>query len=174
MPADPNSIAKGLTDVQETVQQAASAAAPVLHQYAEELLKWIQATKEFALAQAPDFVQQIMQWAFFQNLTNLIFHVAFLIIGLCLLSTSYRFLKKATAFWKENRNDHDHYRAFTPKEDVHFGWLVAGTLVPLAIGTVTLLPSFFLAWGDVMTLVQIYVAPKVYLVEYLSHLVSGK
>lgn len=122
----------------------------------------IKAGTTFLEAQLPDVIQQLLMWKAVESLV-------YVGIGLCMVVSGCILLKYcikkingvATAtcdsFWC------DYYS--TSGNGVGFG----GVLLTLSTAPITIsgLCAFF---GNLMTPLQIWIAPKIYLLEYATHL----
>ena len=99
---DPNAVATTAQDVAAQV-----AAAPTIsHELAQKLLGWLDSTQDFVAEQAPEVVQQLLQWAFYSNLFELLWGLMWLGIGLgfiCFAARLYRKNREAHAnYWSAN------------------------------------------------------------------------
>ena len=119
-----------------------------LEQGLQEVLNMLLATKDFAIAQAPDVVQQLLS---FKLIANIGFTVVFFMIG----SISTFLILYYQKQWK--KKEHSHF-----DDPAHLFWLI-GTIFGYGI---MLFPLY--------ECIKIWVAPKVYIIEYISELINGK
>lgn len=114
-------------------------------QLAAEGLKLLQGTEKFVLTQAPDFMQQVLKWQLAINLFDAISCLTIILIAAYL---DYRFAK----------------------------WLCSeegdsNTAPILIINIFLVLPIIGLSYS-IPTLIEIYFAPKIFLLEYFAHLLK--
>lgn len=136
-------------DTKEAAAQVATAADKLTDTVNNILLTAIDKAKEgadFLAGQIPDVVQQLLKW-------NLTMHIFYGVLWLVLVAAIY----KAQRF-------------FFPKlqeEEEGLGWVtLAGVPVQMAF--------FALSVGHWMDAAQIWIAPKVWLLEYAAHLVKAQ
>lgn len=132
--------------------EAAKAVVPVMQDYARELLQWLKEGKEFAQAQAPDIAKQIVAWGFAQAVTWCIIDLSFLLA----------FFWLGRRFWSMLIDAFEHDKEI-PGVPLTIGY---------AIGGIAAIPFLISFWSSVLDAVQVAVAPKVYLIEYLTQLVK--
>lgn len=111
----------------------------------KELIEIIKGTKDFALAQAPDVYRNII--------VSSIIHKIFIVLQSALCIVVIFLLLKSLNKMKEED---------WPGCDVKFGQAF-GTV----LGIIALFIGFLIACQNLQELVQIYAAPKAYLLEYL-------
>lgn len=134
----------------ETYQQALS----------EILLSTIGTVKEakdFVLAELPDVVQQLLMWKMVES----IFY-SVLSLSLVVISVFYWrwVIKSRNADWtRELRNKNE------PSDSYMAAVIVGGIVTALVVAPIVLI-NFNFDW------VQILVAPKIYLIEYVAELVK--
>jgi len=113
----------------------------------------VQSAQQFAVDQAPDIVQQLLRWDFVESLT-------FFIIGVILLVISCR------AIWLAHKkimaSEDCMMQDFDEKMIAHL-ILALIAMLPVVIGT---------ALATNLNWLKIWIAPKVYLLEYVSSLVK--
>jgi len=107
----------------------------------KELLEGLQGTKAFVITQAPDVIQQILQWKSAE--AGFFVVVSLLLLGL------------GTWWWPKWTFDGD--ESDTP--------YMIGSVTALVIGVVMIFPNLY-------TMLQIHVAPKIFLIEYLTRLLK--
>lgn len=122
---------------------------------AEQLLPIVEKAKEgilagveFAQEQMPDLINQLLAWNFVTSLLGWLFKIAILSCGILLIKQGI----------KEGRDcKWDDCDLFMP-------WFCGGGLITLLmLGALSVVP---LVW------LQIWVAPKLFLIEYLSNLIK--
>jgi len=119
--------------------------AEITDKVANELLKWVQSTGEFVSEQAPDIANQIVQWGIWSSAAGVVFGLFLIIIagvGFCLVGKGIGIF------------DEDPFDFITGA--CSLGAAVAGLIVTVC---------------NTYNLVLAAVAPKLYIMEYLSHLV---
>jgi len=116
----------------------------------KESISTIEKSKEFVSDQLPDIVQQLLYWYFMSSLTKFIFSISILFISI------YLAVRINTKIYK---------KADTIFDDDMFGSLIITTLGLLCI-LVFSVKMFTLTW------LQIYIAPKVFLIEYINTLIK--
>jgi uncharacterized membrane protein YidH (DUF202 family) len=120
---------------------------------AKELLTTLKSAKAFAIEQAPDVVRQLLAWKYALAVTQTIAAlVVLLAIGLI--------VRKTARYVEEQKKREKYFNA----DSVWFP-------VAMGCGTVGIIDLIVLVEGALDWL-QLHFAPKVYLIEYLSHLVS--
>jgi len=126
---------------------------PTLTKRIESILAFIEdaakQAKGFADEQSPDLIRQILSWAFWCNVMN---------IGICAL-LGLLLLTGQVAAWQMFVVGQDHYRADFP----------AAIILALFILD---LPIVLISLSSLQEMVQVRVAPKVYLLEYAKSLIQ--
>lgn len=114
------------------------------------------AAKDFILAELPEVVQQLLMWKVAESLIWCIMGIIYAGIFLTIFIKGWRYIVKA---FKDGSFEHGGYLCENNLEPVP--WIITvSSLFPLAFS-----PLFFdLAW------LQIWIAPKVYLLEYAAKL----
>jgi hypothetical protein len=134
------------------------ATSPINEQLSQLLTEAIQAGKnavDFVQAQAPEIVQQLLHWKMAEAITQLTLSVIGLIIAGIAVRSCIDLSKKAIA------------APYTEEFSYVIGTFACG-----------LIAFFCLAFSlnnirePLQTIIQITVAPKVYLMEYAAHLVG--
>jgi len=153
----------------EAVKQLQETASNALVNMIDVTVKTMSDVVEFSKQQIPDVIHQLLVWKAMESLLNFMLPA---VVFLSLTIWCYRFWSKLPA--QESRdNDNcspwiaDQYRArdgtLVPR------YWIRGYVVPVfsvIAGIVTLL-CFNLTW------LQIWLAPKVYLIQYAAELVKG-
>lgn len=135
--------------MEQEIKQVAETIAPQVEQTVNSLLQYLQSGMHFANEQAPLLVNEIIKWGIFENL---LFFVIFLIpLFVCIFMTCHYFRKI------KNSGNYSHFG----KENFVFGLVAGWTLSSLSI--VVSLLCFVDAFRAIL-------APRLYLIEYLSHL----
>jgi hypothetical protein len=118
-----------------------------------ELLTTLQSTKSFVIEQAPDVVQELVHYKLVESL---------IVCIICILAMfAYRYV--GIRVWK-----------YTQTLDSYSDFPFAAGLVAVFGGIpLTIATLFFLA-NSASTAIQIYIAPKIFLIEYLSGLVAHR
>lgn len=122
---------------------------------AENLLSTVNKTSQFVVDQAPDVIQQIISWEFWSSLTGAV--ISGLLGGLLLI--------QFRRFWAW-ANPKDESKMSMDRYDARFFGSAFGFL-PAAV----LLIFIFLF--EFLDVVKVSVAPKLFLIEFLSNLVRG-
>lgn len=146
-----------LPTLTEQAADAAKQVVPVMQDYARELLAWLKEGKDFAVAQAPDLAKQIVGWA-------LVEAVVWCVIMVVTIAILWQLHTRAVRpSWKEAlaRHKKDYL------DDGYIGWVFADIGIWLAGAF-----CFITFWSSVLDAAKVAIAPKVYLVEYLSRLVK--
>lgn len=120
----------------------------ISQQVAQECLKLITSGKDFVVAQAPDVIQQLLVWKTLQATMILcILVLPFVVFGFIL----------PYVITKDNRKE--------------YGW-DSDTWGPIAVCWIpnSIIVSF--AMKNLLTIIQIHYAPKIFLMEYLSQLIK--
>lgn len=109
----------------------------------------------FVLSELPDVVQQLIQWTIFKNSLTILFAVT-LLLTVCLgLPTALKSLKQkfdCDSFWE------------LPDDTCVASAIAVSAILVLTV--ITVITSCF----AIVELVQLYVAPKVWLIEYANNL----
>ncbi len=112
---------------------------------AKELLTMLKSTKEFVIEQAPDVVQQLIAYSTVESSICLFVSLVIVVVGASLIRSGLKSLKK------------DKY------DDFAMICVVAGSISGVVGLTAITINS--------MALAKVLVAPKIFLIEYLSRLV---
>jgi len=108
--------------------------------------------KDFIIEQAPDVIQQLLAWKFTMSLIGFSAGAVLFVISLPI------FLYHINKFDRNKYSDHSYN-----EQDKHIIYCIVSAIA----GVASLFIIFFnLAW------LQIWIAPKVYLLEYASHLIK--
>jgi len=109
--------------------------------------------KDFCIEQAPDIINQLLVYKFYQSLFGVIVHVFFVLL---FFATSYilyvKFFNKEKDIFKSDMAE-------------------MISILSFAFGVLTFVPLLFHI-ARVPVFIQIYLAPKIYLLEYASALVK--
>lgn len=113
--------------------------------------------KDFVLAELPDVVQQLLMWKMVES----IFYST-ISISLTVISVFYWrwVIKSRNADWTRERGNKNE-----PSDSYMAAVIVGGIVTALVVAPIVLI-NFNLDW------VQILVAPKIYLIEYVAELVK--
>ena len=114
-----------------------------------ELIEGIRQTKDFAIEQAPDVIQQMLVWEFTHNLIWFIVGLVFLSVPILFLATCQRVRAKI----EEDRSLREFHACG--------GTVISGAFLFFAAITM----NSNLGW------LQIWLAPKVYILEYAANLI---
>jgi hypothetical protein len=138
-------------------------ATPALDKFVETMTGILQSAKDFTLEQAPDILRQVVVWKRAEETAYLALTLLILVgTGIAYLKL-FRWTAGQVAKAKTERGNYktgfDDYGVFM------FGSVAAGIICP--ISTITALCRI----GDTL---QVWLAPKVYLIEYFSHLIKPK
>lgn len=112
----------------------------------ERITKWVAETleqsKDFAIAQAPDVVQQFLAWKLSETCAVMAFQMMF-VVAVCLV---------AWRFWRSVKNSRD-----MDKDDREIlAWLIFLVFFVLAAS----------AMRNMLVAVQLWFTPKAYLIQY--------
>lgn len=153
----------------EAVKQLQDTASNALVNMIDVTVKTMSDVVEFSKQQIPDVIHQLLVWKAMESLLNFILPVLILLV---FFTWSYTFWKDIPAQKSRDGDNmapwiHDDYRS-------RDGWLnprywIRGYIAPVMIIIFALvtLASFNLVW------LQIWLAPKVYLIQYAAELVKG-
>ena len=128
--------------------QVAKQALPGIQEVAGRLLIWLDQAHNFAMEQAPDLARQIVTWGIAQGLLYISLDLAWFIVGVMLLIWAHR---NIPAKWREGN-------------DFPFEFF------PGVVGILIMIISSGSMFTNAWIALQAYVAPKVYLIEYLTKL----
>ncbi len=120
--------------------------------------------KEFILAELPEVVQQLLIWRIADNVLWILYDLAIIATLLWMFS---KMLPKYKAAFRKGTDDETDF----PESEANF-WYVAGGVVHFIITAVLFFkyaPTVIRRTGEI---IQVSVAPKVYLLEYASSLVQ--
>jgi hypothetical protein len=109
--------------------------------------------REFVIAEAPDVIQQLLQWNFITNL--IYFGISMLILVGIMIMVKFHY-KKAKNYWNENEN--------RIQEDNFIGFNIL-ILIFYILPIIPFVICFNLTW------LKILIAPKLYLLEYAANLI---
>jgi hypothetical protein len=129
---------------------------PVMADMAQQMLDWLREGKDFMVGQAPDLARQIIAWGFAQALTGAVLET-------CLLVLCLWIMKRCWPIFIEGISQ-------KPTDPIVVRVMAAGGVGVVAL--LIILSGVPILWEDIMTTVKVGVAPKVYLIEYLSTLVK--
>jgi uncharacterized membrane protein YidH (DUF202 family) len=122
-----------------------------LEEILTEIIQSAQTAKDFVIDQAPDVIQQLLAWHFW-------FHAAFVLILsvimiLAFFTARWFNLKRIAA--KERCKSADNY-------ELCIGFSIVAVIV-----------SFVFVVYNAIMMLKIYIAPKLYLLEYAASLITG-
>jgi len=110
-------------------------------------------TKDFVIDQAPDIINQLLYWKFFENLILGIIPLVLVLISLMIvLICSRDFVKNMY------------------EDDISLKSVIF--IISTVIGVGGLIGFITGGFSSLMTALQIYIAPKIFLVEYAAELVK--
>jgi hypothetical protein len=110
-------------------------------------------TKDFVIDQAPDIINQLLYWKFFENLILGIIPLVLVLISLMIVLICSRDFAK------------NMYEDDISLKSVIF-------IISTVIGVGGLIGFITGGFSSLMTALQIYIAPKIFLVEYAAGLVK--
>ena len=110
-------------------------------------------TKDFVIDQAPDIINQLLDWKFFENLILGIIPLVLVLISLMIVLICSRDFAK------------NMYEDDISLKSVIF-------IISTVIGVGGLIGFITGGFSSLMTALQIYIAPKIFLVEYAAGLVK--
>jgi hypothetical protein len=115
---------------------------------AEELIVWLQSSRQFITKQSPEVIQELIRWAWVSNIVQLMLAMVFVAVTVALI------LKGVQAS-KKDPYDYESRAVF----------LLMASGLPGII-------SLIMICDSVSTLIKVYTAPKLYVLQQLSHLVK--
>ena len=126
-------------------------------QLAEILKKGLETaekTGNFIVEQAPDLIRQLLIW-------KTVEYSVYVILGISLIIYFYRWTKKVSKEMKENEYDFEDY------------FMDSFANILITIGQLSLLiTGIILIAENLQDLIQIVIAPKIYLIEYSAKLLG--
>lgn len=137
-----------------------------LVQIIEKASSGVEAGINFLSAEIPDVIYQLLAW----KLAEAAFYIAInLIILVVLLTIAIKFGGKGKKIDSQKGSYSNHERTLTHDEDgdLHQGVVGVGTVMCITL-SITITNIF--TYG--LVAIQIYVAPKIFLLEYASNLVK--
>jgi hypothetical protein len=131
------------------------------------LLNTFKESKDFVLEQAPDIVQQLIMYTIVERLVLVILGIIILsILPIILWKIYVKYNKDVIDAIKEiETNTAPRYVLSSAKVDP-FEYVVTGVLSSLFVG----FPGFFLISNNLQTLLKAWIAPKIFIIEYISDL----
>lgn len=141
----------------------------IQNQIAEEVLGWLRSTEGFVAEQAPDICSQILNY-------NMIVCVFWTIITALIIAWIIKQFKNLNRIKEIEDMDYDDRKKAKYPKFAFFSGDVIGIDATVAISVSLLIIGIFTFIGLVCAaenIVQILVAPKVYLIEYFANLASG-
>ncbi|MFX0095569.1 MAG: hypothetical protein ACFFBD_27780 [Candidatus Hodarchaeota archaeon] len=146
--------------MEQTIKEVAQTALPHVDQLASKLLEYLQSGMNIAQEQAPLFVNEILKWGMFENLVWSFIWILPLIV--------YIFTVKS--FWKNVRShisNSNWYPSQKEKEDARISFTCLNIIILVALFGITTHSLTYLAAAF-----KTIIAPRLYLIEYLSNLVK--
>lgn len=132
-----------------------------LSKFVAEMTEILKSAKDFTLAQVPDVIQQVLRWQLAHAIYHMVLGLIFIIVAYNVKSAASRVLAKAVTKDKEggyrNTDWTDHSEIVVPG--------LFGIVIAAVTGTIMLL-------SNLEDVIQITIAPKVYLIEYFATLVK--
>jgi len=130
---------------------------PIVEKTKEGILKGV----EIAQEQFPELIKQVLAWHFTISLIAWLTGILMLIIcGFCLRNV----INVVTTECDKDKDSAGGSHSWDVHPTVKLGFSIAGTIICLAIGIVNL--CTFWNW------LQILIAPKLFLIEYISNLIK--
>jgi len=121
-----------------------------LQKVVEKALKVAETTGQFVIEQAPDLINQFLQWHLFRNIIGILIAISIFLMGRYL---PYLWLQK-----EYDKYDADQ-RFFNRFGD-------DGAIIGYVLFTVMTLFSFLMLYVKIMNIIKITVAPKIFIIEY--------
>lgn len=137
----------------EIVENVALEAKPIIDQWSAELLAWAKSGSGFVTEQIPLLVKEIIRWGLAEKAIYCSIGIILLSLGIIL----FRYLHTHRSWLRQALNSYN--------EDVPAMSLCILTLAANLVGALI----FFINLHD---FIKILVAPRLYLIEYLSQLVK--
>lgn len=114
----------------------------------------VQSASQFAIEQAPDIIQQLLRWKLVSNSIEV---VAAIVLAIAIIKFGKHLVAKGEGIQKASERwscDGEGY--------IFIGYIMM----------VVSLGAFLIGFGDFLSVVQILIAPKIYLLEYASSLIK--
>lgn len=127
---------------------------PIIQQFSNELLEWVRSGKHFVAEQVPLLVQEIIRWGIAEHCIFLFISV--LLIGAGLIAVRYWINNKV---WVQQTLDN-------PLTEGRGIAVILAAILPTVFG---IFAFFINCW----CLAKILVAPRLFLIEYMSNIVKG-
>lgn len=145
----------------------------------------IDASVSFLSEQIPDVVQQLLIWKASEALVWALIQLFFGVLGLLLVQKGIKGVSKQLNLDQVAESTKDIYcrttgdsaekkKAYQEAEkaaSAHHLPLTAG-IVGGVVGVIFIAAFLFNFWDNLLTIVQIWVAPKIYLIEYATKLIK--
>lgn len=134
----------------------------------------INTAKDFLLAETPEVIQQLLLWKLWESVFEIV--VGGVIVGLTTFAIC-RCVKHISLSFKANRayqatNDRQKELEAKAEEDFHDVRAIAYGAVMVIGGLVSLIGGLPLLYCSTKTALQIWLAPKLYLIEFSASLVK--
>lgn len=120
-----------------------------LAEFVKSVLGGLQQGKDFVLTQAPDLIQQLIRWHYWQAWFSVVIEI--IVIFFC-----YRMISNLAPKWVESHDP------------------VGETMGIIACSIIGFISTCGMIFGDLPTIIQIHVAPKVWLLEWAISQVKAK
>lgn len=146
-----------MTTKTEAVTSAVSAnLADSLATLINKTIAGVDAASGFLQEQIPDVIHQLLMW----KMVEALFTAAILLISIAVVGTLlYKFYLVASEKMKINKLNDDHMVV-----------TIISAILYMIFGAI---PSLIIFYQNVNTALQIWIAPKVWLIEYAASLVKG-
>lgn len=128
---------------------------------AQGLLEWTKAANDFAVEQAPMLAQEIVAWGITRGLVLVVVNVLFMAILVAFIAWLYRI---SFVFWK-TRDELDPH--------IHVVVLSIGWVFVSVFGSILFCTCFGEMCEGVLNASYSYTAPRLYIIETLSKMLSG-
>ncbi len=123
--------------------------------------------KEFLVAEVPEVVQQLLVWKSAESAIGIIMYIGFVVFATVLMR---KFIKGINIEYVEE--GYDDKRTFNNLSDSKQIEIIAYGVVGGITAFICLIGSFDSFLPNLKTIVQIQVAPKLYLIEYIAEMVK--
>ena len=131
-----------------------------LSTFVKDSIESLTTTKEFCVEQAPDLIQQILAWKFWQSVSVLLIWTV-IVIGYIIY---YRYVLRTCKKTKEEQNARSSYHN-DPYETPFF---ICSSMIGAFLGLIYII----VVCVNLYTILQIWIAPKIFLIEYASGLIG--
>ena len=134
----------------ESLSNVAQAVTPELQKWSNEILAWVKGTGNLIEEQAPLVAQEIIRYGMVTEITSVILLAAYIVFFILAVKYIIKY----------------HYE-ISQNEGV-----LCLSVICLVVGVLFLTCSVFSIWDHLQKLFQVFFAPRLYMIEYFSHLIK--